>query len=204
MTDITMPCAASPGRTFCASLWAGGVAMIAGCMGNLPVPDQGRFAPLESLQSSGEAVVRLYAAPLPGIAAIAIHPWFVVKRADSTTFHRWEVVETSAGPYGHVRRDLQPPTADVGAGGAYVLAELIGPAAEPVVAFIEERSPAYPCRGCYLYVPGPNSNTYAQWVLDNSGWRVVLPPAALGKDVAPLCQRKSPAPDCSSPSHRLR
>ena len=175
-------------RAFPVGLFGGVMTMIAGCMGGTAVPDQDRFEPLESLRSSGEAVVRLYAAPLPGIAAIAIHPWFVVKRADSTTFHRWEVWETSAGPYGHVRRDSQPPTAGVGAGGVYVLAELIGPAAEPVIACIEEQSPTYPCRGSYLYFPGPNSNTYAQWVLDSCGWDVVLPSTAIGRDIAPLCR----------------
>lgn len=164
------------------------VALSGGCTGGVEVPDQSRFAPLESLRDCGEAVVRLYATPLPGIENLAIHPWFVVKRADATVFQRWEVLPTAAGPYGHVRRDAQLPTADFSAGGTHVLAELIGPEADPVIEFIEERSPTYPCRGCYLYVPGPNSNTYAQWVLSHTGWNVTLPTTAIGKDVAPLCQ----------------
>lgn len=169
--------------------WLAGVfTVIAGCMGGTPIPDQGQFEPLESLRSSGEAVVRLYVAPIiPGTGAIATHSWFVVKRADSATFHRWEVWRTCGGPYGHVREDMLLPTAHIGAGGVYVLAELIGSEAEPVVAFIEGWSPTYSCRSYYLYFPGPNSNTYAQWVLDNTGWNVVLPASAIGKNLAAAC-----------------
>ena len=192
--------ASSPGTTsthlmrskgvvgFCVATLVSLMVTAPGCMGGVPVPDQSQFAPLEELSSNGLAVVRLYVAPLPGLEAIATHPWFVVKRADSTTFHRWEVLERLAGPYGFVREDALLPTSDVGAGGVCVLAELIGPEAEPVVAFIEERSPVYPCRYHYAYFPGPNSNTYAQWVLDHTGWPVLLPPTAIGKEVTALCE----------------
>jgi hypothetical protein len=84
--------------------------------------------------------------------------------------------------YGHVYRNLQGHTAHVGAGGTYILAEQIGPEADSVVQFIRSQSPSYPLRSRYSYYPGPNSNTYIQWVLDCSGWEVNLPPAAIGKN----------------------
>lgn len=138
-------------------------------------------ASLDSLANSGQAVVRIYAAPIPNIELIAIHPWFVVKPANSTTFHRWEVWQSAGGPYDHVRLDLHSLTADVGGGDAFIIGELIGFDAEAVVSFIEQQSPVYPCRESYFFL-GPNSNTYPQWVLDNTGWNISLPARAIGKD----------------------
>lgn len=160
----------------------------AGCFGRGSIPDQSEFESLASLSANGKIVVRLYAEPIPGLESIAIHPSFVLKWADETAFDRWEVWRSTGGPYGHVRKNRNGPTSVVGAGGEYVLAELIGPAAEFVVAFIETESPDYTCRNHYVYFPGPNSNTYAQWILDNTGWDVNLPAAALGKDVPPNCE----------------
>lgn len=168
-------------------LAAAATAPILACLGAPPPPDQTPYAALDSLRHSGQALVRLYAAPLPGIESIAIHAWFVVKPADSTEFHRWEVWVSAAAPYGYVRKDLFPPEGDLGAGKAYVLAELTGPESEPVLTFIETRSPAYPCRSHFDLVWGPNSSSYIQWVLDGAGWGVVLPPSAIGKDVPPSC-----------------
>lgn len=147
------------------------------------MPDQSIFAALSALRDSGLAIARLYAAPIPGIEFLAIHPWFVVKTADSTSYTRWEVWQDAGGSFGHVRRNLQSAEADVGAGGAYVIAELQGAAAAAVVDFINTQSPTYPCRDNYVLFPGPNSNSYAQWVLDNTGWNATLPPSAIGKDV---------------------
>jgi len=173
---------------------SGAIWLSAGCGGWAPVPDQSQFAPLESLRDSGLAVVRLYAAPMPGLEGIAIHPWFVLKRAGSPDFDRWEVwpevsdrlSRLAEDRYGHVYLNLAGPTAGAGVGGAHILAELIGPEAEPVIAFIESRSPSYPSRHHYLYFPGPNSSTYAQWVLDCAGWDVTLPPTAIGKGIPPV------------------
>jgi len=151
------------------------------------IPDQTGFAPLADLATGGQAVARLYSAPIPNIEAIATHAWFVVKSAEATTFDRWELLQTaSGGPFGLVRRNLLAPESGVGADGVFVVAELIGPAAEPVVDFITDRSPTYPCRNTYFFL-GPNSNTYAQWVLDNTGWTAELPATAIGKDAAVNC-----------------
>jgi hypothetical protein len=168
------------------SFGAVAAAAVVGCLG-VPPPDQRAFAPLDSARDSGETVVRLYAARLPGIYAIAIHAWFVVKRADSEEFHRWEVWVDALDPYGYVRVDTFPPEADFGAGSAYVLGELGGTEAEPVAEFIETQSPLYSCRDTFDLIRGPNSSTYIQWVLDNAGWDVTLPPNAFGKDVPVNC-----------------
>jgi hypothetical protein len=157
----------------------------AGCVDFFPYPDQSAFAPLETLAESGLAMARIYAAPLPLTEGIATHLWFVVKPSDSNRFERWEVWFQAAEPYGFVRKDLFPPEQDLGATGPRALAELLGAEAESVVEFIRNRSPDYPCKDTYVLLPGPNSSTYLQWVLDNTGWQADLPPTAVGAN-APL------------------
>jgi len=149
--------------------------------------DSSEFVPLSALENSGEAVVRLYGTPILNIERLAIHPWFVVKSAEEVSFDRWEVWATADGPYGYVRLNLRSPTSAPLAGRVFVIAELIGPEAEPVVEFIETQSPNYPCCDCYLFYPGPNCNTYVQWVLDSTGWAVTLPPTAVGQAIPPIC-----------------
>jgi hypothetical protein len=163
---------------------------LGGCSAWKGISDQSRFASLDEIAHDGKAFVRLYAAPVPSVEHLAVHAWFVVKAAESESFERWEVwqdagvklTNPSVVSYGHVYRNLQGPTADVGAGGTYILAEQIGPEADSVVRFIQSQSPSYPLRSRYSYYPGPNSNTYIQWVLNCSGWAVRLPAAAIGKN----------------------
>ena len=150
------------------------------------VPDQSSFLPLPNATKS-EAIVRLYAAPIPWISSFAVHCWFVVKRAGDDTFHRWELWQDAGGPYGHMRLDLGTAEGDVGGGPSFILAELRGTQAEPVVDFIESQSPSYSCRNEYVAFPGPNSNTYVQWVLNGAGWNIDLPWVAIGKDAAASC-----------------
>lgn len=160
----------------------------AGCNGFGSIPDQSQFESLDTLSTNGQTVVRMYTAPVPDYEDIGSHPWFVVKGANETEFDRWEVLDSADGISGHVYVNFRTPAEDVGAGGVYVLAELIGPEAEAVVAFIETESVNYPCRNEYVFFPGPNSNTYGQWVLDNTGWDVTQPFTAMGKDVSPDCE----------------
>ena len=174
---------------------------LAGCSGWKAIPDQSRFAPLEKLARGDAAVVRLYSAPVPSVEWIALHAWFAVKPAGGHTFERWElwqndrVKPAAAGGthYGHVYRNLQAPAGHVGAGGTRVLAERSGPDAERIIRFIQLQSPYYPWRREYAYFPGPNSNTYVQWVLDRVGWDVRLPAAAIGKDWRRALVRQSAA-----------
>jgi hypothetical protein len=163
------------------------LSLIAGCRDFFPYPDQSAFAPLETLADDGLAVARVYAASFPFTEGIATHPWFVVKPADSSRFERWEVGFWTGEPYGFVHKDLFPPEHDVGIAGSRILAELLGTEAESVVDFIRQESPHYPCKDFYVLLPGPNSNTYLQWVLDNTSWQVDLPPTAVGANVAVNC-----------------
>ena len=118
-------------RRLCTSVVSGILAaglapMAVGCAVFAFPPDQSQFATLSSLARSSQAVVRLYGAPIPGIEIIAIHPWFVVKRAGATRFDRWEVWQTAGGLYGHVRKNRTSNLfGGVWSGGSYIIEELI-------------------------------------------------------------------------------
>lgn len=125
----------------------------------------------------------------------ASHPWFVVN--DKGTLSRWEVGGDPQGSetrWGALNKDLVQPTA-----GIVVLpftsrfhwrsGTLLGytsgdqeSLAHRMALFIEDSPNTYPYTNFYKLL-GPNSNTYAQWVLDQfpeSG--LSLPWNAFGKN----------------------
>jgi hypothetical protein len=161
---------------------------LGGCISFVDIPNQSEFAPLDMLAEADQAVVRLYIAPTWFLGGLATHPWFLVKAGDARTFDRWEVTHLAAAPHGYVHKDLHEPEETIGTDSSYVFAELVGEEAAAVVQFITSESPLYPCRNRYLFYPGPNSNTYARWVLDQTGWDVKLPLTAIGQELVDLCR----------------
>lgn len=126
--------------------------------------------------------VQLRYASLPSVLGLfASHYWFVV--FDGAKAQRWEVWQTkNAGgrAVGHVHCDLKPPDAGVGGGPMRVAAEWTGEEAERLKRVLD-RTEAYPFCQRYHYWPGPNSNTYAAWVLKQAGIEHPLPRHAIGR-----------------------
>ena len=126
--------------------------------------------------------VQLRYATLPSpLGLFSAHYWFVVWDADGA--HRWEVWQTrNAGGWssGHVHRDLKPVDAGVGGGPARLGAEWTDDEAAAIKAVLQNVSD-YPHRERYRAWPGPNSNTFASWVLRRAGIRHRLGWRALGK-----------------------
>jgi len=126
--------------------------------------------------------VELRYASLPSLLGlVASHYWFVV--FDGHEVHRWEVWQTkNAGGrgIGHVHCDLKPPDAGVGGGPARLAAAWTGEEAPRLVRVLESAG-AYPFCHRYSCWPGPNSNTFAAWVLREAGIRYHLGRMALGK-----------------------
>lgn len=133
-------------------------------------------------------VVQLRAAKIPLVGWLAVHYWYVV--LDSQTAQRWEVWqrrELKPESWGHLHKNLMNPDAGVGNGASWLVHQWSGSNGDAKGTAIADRlgeiiinSPeTYPHRYCYRYWPGPNSNTYAQWVLSqaeiefNLGWRGV-------------------------------
>jgi len=126
--------------------------------------------------------VQLRYATLPfPVGLFAVHYWFVVFEPGAC--HRWEVWQTrNAGgtSVGHVHCDLKAPDAGVGGGPACIAAEWRGEAAMSIRKVLDAAN-SYPYCDRYLPWPGPNSNTFAAWVLRQAGIEHRLPWRALGK-----------------------
>ena len=127
-------------------------------------------------------VVQLRYAPLPIIGAVAVHCWFVVFE-DGGACHRWEVWQTpDAGgrSIGHVHCDLKAPDDGVGGGPMTIAAEWSGGEAKKIVQVLDTIT-SYPYCRRYRYWPGPNSNTFAAWVLRRAGIEQPLVWRAFGR-----------------------
>ena len=120
--------------------------------------------------------------PFP-LGWLAVHCWFVVFEPGGAC-HRWEVWQTrDAGgiSIGHVHCDLKTPDAGVGGGPARIAAEWRGDQASRVTEVLR-KADAYPHCDRYLAWPGPNSNTFAAWVLRQAGIEHRLPWQAFGRN----------------------
>ena len=193
-------------RTYPAMLGAASmlavVPFLVGCpptTGNLA-----EFAAIDVVCNEDDAMVRIYGATIRSIDLVAIHSWLVVKQEGTSGCDRWEVdwvpdaefedrwdflfknlyFSGAPGSTAHL-------TQDVGAGETFLIAELFGAEADAVARFVAAESPPYPAKECYYAFPGPNSNTYTQWVLDVTGWDVTLPVYAVGRTAVPFCSLRS-------------
>jgi hypothetical protein len=122
--------------------------------------------PANSASTAPAPAVELRAARIPVIGVFAHHHWFVVERGG--TRDRWEVWQTAnAGgiAFGHVHRNLWLPDRGVGNGPSWVVSRWTGELAHELAARIAASPETYPWCECYRLFPGPNSNTYVQWLL---------------------------------------
>ncbi len=141
-------------------------------------------------------IVGSAALPHP-MGALARHPWIAVRASGERDWERWEVMCCAdGGPLGTVERSHVDPLSDHGAGGGDVRIHGVwsGRAAEPLVACVRSEAPAYPQRDRYRAWPGPNSNTFVDWVLRRCDIPVALPAPSIGKDHRGLGLGASPTP----------
>lgn len=116
------------------------------------------------------------------VGAIVHHHWFVVDRnGEQARWEVWQRADAGRESWGHVHRNLMAPDSGVGNGPSWVLHSWDGEDAEDLAVRLERAVDEYPWRARYRYWPGPNSNTYVQWVL---GERFALPWKAFGKHYA--------------------
>lgn len=115
---------------------------------------------------------------------LARHPWVAI-RDRGGAWERWEVMCCADGsPMGTVRRTQTPPLSDHGGGGGDVRIHAVwrGAEAERIAACVRREGPRYPYRGSYHTWPGPNSNTFVDWLLRACHMHVDLPATSIGKD----------------------
>ena len=125
------------------------------------------------LQMKESVSVELRAAAIPGLPGLfADHHWLLVIRKTEEigikTCHRWEIwqkANQSKNSWGHLHENLLDPTQGVGNGPSRVVQRWLDGDAIAIIKRIESSPEQYPFLNHYRYWPGPNSNTYAQWVL---------------------------------------
>ncbi len=124
----------------------------------------------------------------------ASHPWFVLNKKGNIS--RWEVLfrkKIRKESWGHLYKNFFPPFRGIEifpflqkySWKRKFLGYIEGDknsSAYKAIKFIEKTKDKYPYNHKY-FLTGPNSNTYAQWVLDNfPEFRVKLPCNSFGKN----------------------
>ena len=131
--------------------------------------------------------VELRAAKIPSLPGlIADHYWLLVFRAADGSqpqkCDRWEVwqqAHQNKSCWGHLHKNLLPPYQGVGNGPSELIRQWINEEALPIIEKIEASPQTYPFLNTYRYWPGPNSNTFAQWIV---GEKVNLGVRAIGRN----------------------
>jgi len=145
----------------------------------------------EKLVDKEKTQVFLFTCPAHLIFSFAVHPWFVINERGALS--RWEVLHRDVKwktKWGHLYRDIYSPFRGIevispSSSSLYwkpkLVAKLEGGDAIKMAKVIKESPQIYPYSNSYSYT-GPNSNTYAQWVLDQfKELNVKLPLNAFGK-----------------------
>lgn len=173
------------GRGLAAAL---GFLMLASCGGHssgwqVASRESAGVAPLPSEEPG--AVVQVYAARLWGMRGlVADHTWVSVKRANADTYTVYEVVGWRKLRGQQVLRiaDDVPDRRWYGNPPA-VLFELRGEAAAAAADKIHQAAMSYPYPDEYRAFPGPNSNTFTQWLITHvPELEVELSLRAIGKN----------------------
>jgi hypothetical protein len=131
-------------------------------------------------------IVELRAAKIPGWSGFfADHHWVLVIRGLNGKHYescdRWEVwqhANQNDSCWGHLHKNLLAPCQGVGNGPSRAIKRWTDDDALEIIAKIESAQNTYPFNEKYCYWPGPNSNTFAQWVI---GDRMKLGIRAFGK-----------------------
>jgi hypothetical protein len=130
---------------------------------------------MDTLASPIQPVVELWTARIPRAGRFAEHHWLQIDRGDDVD--RWEVWQSpdqGGESWGHLHRNLLPRSVGVGNGPGRNLMRWSDELACRLVERIESSPLEYPWRDWYRAFPGPNSNTFVQWVLQDLhrlGWR---------------------------------
>lgn len=113
--------------------------------------------------------VDLRAAKIPWIGFLAVHYWFVI--TEEKNRERWEIwqnPQVGKTSWGHLHLNLMKHDQGVGNGNSWTEAQWHETQAEKLTLIIRQTPHSYPYNYHYRYYPGPNSNTYVQWILNQA------------------------------------
>ena len=135
--------------------------------------------------SHPEAVIQVYGADVWGIRGhFAIHTWIAVKpqRAEQYTVYQVIGWRLRRGQPVLSKAKGRPDVPWFGS-APMLLHELRGEGAEPLVQRVVKAAESYPYPRAYTMYPGPNSNSFTQWVaLSVPELGLDLPAKAIGKN----------------------
>lgn len=135
--------------------------------------------------------VFILTSPAPFPFSFARHPWFVLSKKGQLS--RWEVIHRNinhSARWGQLYMDLFSPLQGIEVvlflkkyfWKSKLLGQIEGEVAEKIAKFIESSPTSYSHSYNYHFF-GPNSNTYAQWVLNNfPEVKIKLPWNCFGKN----------------------
>lgn len=138
--------------------------------------------------------VELRSAKIPWLGSIADHCWFVIDR--DGVKDRWEVWQKrdcGGESWSYLHKNLMSYESGVGNGKSRIDYQWTDADALRLIRQIEKSPGEYPNTNRYWVWPGPNSNTWVQWALNESGLGLMLGPTAIGKDYMGLFGSKSVA-----------
>lgn len=131
-----------------------------------------------------KTIIELRAAKIPGIIGfVAVHYWFVIIRENQKD--RWEIWQdrhVNQPSWGHLHKNLMSYESGVGNGQSWVENEWLEEKALILAKIIENSPYVYQYNYLYRYYPGPNSNTYVQWVLNQANINYILDRKGIGKN----------------------
>ncbi len=138
--------------------------------------------------------VFILSSPLPFPFNFAVHTWVVTnKKGETNRWEVWQFKNAGAVSWGHVHKNLFQLFTGMNvffiltkkrfrSKMIYKMAGADGSKAHQLISFIEIKAHEYPFRNKYRYVPGPNSNTFTQWIVDRMDEKAAnLPGNAFGK-----------------------
>jgi hypothetical protein len=144
------------------------------------------------LIDNNEYQVFLFKSQIAFPLSFAVHPWFVVNNKGEIS--RWEVWGFSkkrVAHWGHLYRNILPPfqgvrkiflISDKFHNQSKLIGMIEGEEAIKIINFIKNSPENYPFKERYVLL-GPNSNTYAEWVIRNfPESNLKLPWNAFGKN----------------------
>ena len=135
--------------------------------------------PSQSFATETALIVYLYSAPVYYVGSIAEHHWLVtVAGQRSDRWEVWQDPDVGGESWGHLHRNLLPPQQSVARGPTRFLRRWENAEAKEIAERLEQSPDLYPWLHQYRYWPGPNSNTFVQWILQK---RYRLGRKALGK-----------------------
>ena len=131
--------------------------------------------------------VELRAAKIPSFAGIiADHYWLLVFHTDEGNTlqkcDRWEIwqhAHCNDSCWGHLHKNLLDPYQGVGNGPSQLIQKWADEESVSMIEKVESSPQVYPFINKYRYWPGPNSNTFAQWIVKG---KATLGARAIGKN----------------------